>query len=63
MSTLIGRGLYLAGALNFKMTASRLVNVTQEVINAIGKNTTRKSTKDATKIGVTIFKRKIRSFC
>ena len=66
MHTLIGRELchisrevIIAGMINFKIAASRFVNVTQGVINEIKENIVLKSTKDTSKFGVTLFKRKI----
>ena len=48
------------GALNFKLQAvSCFVDVTQEVINKMEGSTILKSTKDTTKFGVTLFKRKL----
>ena len=53
----------IKGALNFKLQAfSCFVNVTQEVINKMEGSTILKSTKDATKFGVTLFKRKKTKF-
>ena len=49
----------IAGALNFKMAASRFVNLSDEVINAIGENSIAKGSKDATEFGKTPLKRKI----
>ena len=40
----------IAGSLNFKLAASRFVNVTQEVINVIEENRILKSIKDAKKL-------------
>ena len=51
--------MIIAGMLNIKIAASRFVNVTQGVINEIKENTTLKSTKDTSRFGVTLFKRKI----
>lgn len=51
--------MIIAGMLNIKIAASRFVNVTQGVINEIKENIVLKSTKDTSKFGVTLFKRKI----
>ena len=44
------------GALNFKMAALHFFNIPQDVIIVTGENTSLKSTKDAKKFGVTLFK-------
>ena len=49
----------MVGMLNFKIAASRFVNVTQGVINEIKENTILKGTNDTSKFGVTLFKRKV----
>lgn len=54
--------MIIVGILNFKTTASRFVNVTQGVINEIKENIVLKSTKDTSKFGVTLFKRKKMKF-
>lgn len=46
-----------ARALNFKMAASRFVNVCAEVVNVIKGNSTAKSTKDAIEFGGTLPKK------
>lgn len=57
------REVSIAAALNFKISALRFVNVTEEVTNAIEENSIPKNPKDVIKFGVTLFKRKIWSFC
>lgn len=44
--------MIIAGALNYKVGASRSTSVTEEVMNAIKKKSIPKSTKDAFKFGV-----------
>lgn len=41
----------------FQMSASRLVNVSEELINATGENSVAKSTKDASGFGGKLFKK------
>lgn len=42
------------------MSASRLVNVSEELINATGENSVAKSTKDASGFGGKLFKKRDR---
>ena len=53
------REVTIAAALNFKISALRFVNVTEEVTNAIEENSIPKNPKDVIKFGVTLIKRKI----
>ena len=53
------REVIIAGGLIFKMAASRFVDVSEEEINMMKENAIPKSTKDATKFGVTLFKGKM----
>ena len=49
----------MAGALIFKMSARRFVDVFEEEVNRIKENAIPKGTKDAAKAGVTLFEGKI----
>ena len=47
----------IAGVLNFKVSASRFVNVSAEVMNVLEENTIAKNTKFAIEFDETLFKR------
>ena len=47
----------IAGVLNFKVSASRFVNVSAEVVNVLEENTIAKNTKFAIEFDETLFKR------
>ena len=47
----------IAGVLNFKVFASRFVNVSAEVVNVLEENTIAKNTKFAIEFDETLFKR------
>lgn len=53
----------MVGALNFKVSTSHFVNVSEEVTNAMEENSIARSTKNDSAVGGTLFKRKIKSFC
>ena len=57
LAIITSREVIKAGALNFKMAASRFVNVCAEVVNVIKGNSTAKSTKDAIEFGGTLPKK------
>ena len=52
------RGDYSGGQI-FKIAASRFVNVSEEEINLMKENAIPRSTKHATKFGMTLFKGKV----
>lgn len=53
------RKVIIAGVLDFTMAASHFLKVIQEVISAVEEISFLNSTKDASKFGVPLFKRKI----
>ena len=59
----LARGDYSKGARFQNGCFVRVFNVTQRVINAIEENITLKSTKDDNMFRVTLFERKVCSFC
>ena len=55
--------MIIAGGQIFKIAASRFVNVSEEEINLMKENATLRSTKHATKFGMTLFKGKMWKLC
>ena len=53
----------IAGGQIFKMAASRFVDVSEEEINLMKENAMPKSTKQATKFGLTLFQGKMWKLC
>ena len=51
--------MIVAGALNLKLAALNIFNISEEAIKFIEENSIVKSTKDAPEFGKTLFKRKI----
>ena len=55
--------MIIAGEQIFKIAASRFVDVSEEKINLMKENAIPRNNKHATKLGMTLFKGKMRKLC